>query len=224
MIRPELRRRIYRRIDDDPDSPTSITAADVNALIDEAIEVLSEEVRYLSKTAYVPLFSGAQFYNTLAIDPLCLSPVRVWAMDRERPLDYTTIGELNRTQNNWLDDTYERPHHWFSLDHQSFGIYPRVTTSSGEVLRIDYYAWAEPVANDQVILPYSDESLDAVINYVVYSVYMRRWDMYRAVDAYNDFVRLFLDSSVVKEVRRFNQGMMARANNYDPSNRLRFDR
>ena len=224
MLRPELRRRIYRRLDDDPDSPTSITVADVNALIDEAIEVLSEEAEYFSKTAYVPLFNGAQFYSTLAIDPLCLAPVRVWAMDRERPLNYTTIGELNRTHGNWLDDTYERPHHWFSIDHQTFGIYPRVTQGSGEVLRIDYYAWAEPVPNDQVILPYSDESLDGVISYVVYSVYMRRWDMFRANDAFAEFVRLFRDTNAAAEVRRFNHGMLARVGNHDASNRLRFDR
>jgi hypothetical protein len=223
MRRDELRRRIYRMIDDDPDSPASITEADVNELIDEALEVVSEEVRYRSKTAYVPLFPGAQFYHLHAIDPLCYSPVRFWLMDREWPLRFTTIGELNREENNWLDFSSDRPHSWFPVDHLTFGIYPRVTESSGEVLRIDYYAWDEGVANDSAILPYDNATLDAVVGYVAYSVHMRRYDMMQAGRKFEEFAALFQDSLFTREVRRFNHAMMARPS-HDYSNRIFADR
>lgn len=214
MRRPELRRRIYRMIDDDPDNPQSMTVADINELIDEALEILSEESRYIVKTGYVPLYEGAQFYNASSIDPLCLAPVRLWLMDRERPLHYTTVGELNKTKGTWLDDTDERPHHWFSLDHTSFGIYPRINEASGEVLRVDYHAWAEPVLNDDIILPYDDERLDAVMHYVVYVVYMRRWDIMRGHEAFTQFVGVFHDGNLVSEVRRFNRAMLMRMTPY----------
>ena len=223
MRRPELRRRIYRMIDDDPDSPASITVADVNELIDEALEVVSEEVRYRSKTAYAPLFAGAQFYNLLAIDPLCYSPYRFWLMEREEPLRFTTIGALNREENNWLDFTADRPDYWFPVDHSTFGIYPRVTAGAGEVLRVDYYAWADAVLDDYMILPYDDPTLDAVIDYVVYSVHIRRWDMMQASQKFEQFAGLFQDSGVVREVRRFNHAMMARPS-YDSQTRVYADR
>jgi len=223
MRRPELRRRIYRMIDDNPDSPASITVADVNELIDEALEVVSEEIRYRSKTSYVPLFAGAQFYNLLAYDPLAYSPIRFWLMDREEPLRFTTIGALNREENNWLDFSADRPDYWFPVDHWTFGIYPRVTEGSGEVLRVDYYAWAAAVIDDYMILPYDDPTLDAVIDYVVYSVHMRRWDMMQGGKKFEQFAGLFHDSSVVREVRRYNNAMMARLS-YDSQTRVYADR
>ena len=77
------------------------------------------------------------------------------------------------------------------------------------MFRIDYYAWADIVFDDYMILPYDDPTLDAVIDYVVYSVHMRRWDMMQASMKFEQFAGLFHDANVVREVRRFNHAMMA---------------
>jgi len=210
MIRSEVRRRALYMLDEDPTNPVYFTVAEINDLIDEAMEVLSEEVRYQKKTGYVPLRTGCQLYHTLSIDPLCLSPTRVYLMDYEEPLRYTTVLNLSLHENRWMEHTAERPHHWFSLDHQTFGIYPRVTESSGEVLRVDYYTWANPAPSDNAVLPYDDAMLDAVVQYVVYSGLMKRWDIARASDVFADFGSFFQDATFRKEVRRYNYALLQR--------------
>lgn len=210
MIRSEVRKRALRMLDEDPDTPVYFTTAEINSLIDEAMEVISEEVRYQKKTGYVALRTGCQFYHTLSIDPLCLSPTRVYLMDAEEPLRYTTILNLSMHESRWMEHTAERPHHWFALDHQTFGIYPRVTESNGEVLRVDYYAWGTPALSDTSVLPYDDAMLDAVVQYVVYSGLMKRWDIARASDVFFDFSSFFQDATFRKEVRRFNYAMLQR--------------
>ena len=210
MIRSELRTRALYMLDEDPDNPVYFSTSEINDLIDEALEVVSEEVRYEKRTGYVPLRDGCQFYHTTAIDSNCLSPTRVWLMDYERPLEYTTILSLSAAENKWMEHTAERPHHWFAIDHQTFGIYPRVTASTGEVLRVDYFAWASSPPSDSSVLPFDDATLDAVVMYVVYSGLMKRWDIARASDVFNDFASFFRDAVYRREVRRYNYAMLNR--------------
>lgn len=215
MLRSEVRRRALFLLDEVVDAPVYFSVAEINTLIDEAMEVVSEEVRYLRRTGYVALRTGCMLYNTLAIDPNCYSPTRVWLMDDEEPLRYTTIGELSANENRWLEYTAERPHHWFPVDHMTFGIYPRVTTST-EVLRVDYYAWPAPVLDDYAVLPFDDATCDAIIQYVVYSGLMKRWDIARAGDIYGEFAGLFQDAVYRKEARRFQYALNERMNHAAP--------
>lgn len=212
MNRAEVRRRALRYLDEDPESPVHMTETEANELIDEALEIVSEEIRYVKKTGYVPLRDGCQIYRTMAIDPLLLSITRIWLMDCEHPLELTSMMELSRSERRWWEHTEERPHHWYPVDHQTFGVYPRVAESQGEVLRIDYLSWASPTQDDTVQLPFDDPTLDAVINYVVHCGLLKRWDIARASDIYGEFVNLFGDAHYKREVRRYNYALLQRVN------------
>jgi hypothetical protein len=213
MLRSEMRRRCLLFLDEDPVAPVYFTTSEINDLIDEAMEVIAEEVRYEKRTGYVTLRPGVQFYNTLAVDELLISPTRVWLQGDSRPLEYTTIGELSYHERGWLDDVGERPHHWYAVDHSTLGIYPAVSEPT-ESLRIEYYGWPKPLANDQAIIPHDDATTDAMIQYVVYSGLMKRWDIARASDIYAEFAGMYQDAVFRKESRRFQYAMMERVNGH----------
>jgi hypothetical protein len=88
--------------------------------------------------------------------------------------------ELDQFQQRWLD-TAGDPEMWFSVSWDIIGVFPR-PTSSGGMLRIDYFAWPEELS-DNAAVPESTTQ-DSIVLYGTYLGLLKQWDAPRAAQVF----------------------------------------
>jgi hypothetical protein len=180
LNRGEIKKRILDGINDDADSSVFFTDAQLNSLIDEASEFVVAETRGIRRSTFLALRDSTTFYSLRSLASDILLPYRIWNYENSSRLTVTSMEELDQFQQRWLD-TAAPPEMWFSVSWDIIGIFPR-PTSSGGVLRVDYFAWPEALSDDTSV-PESTTQ-DAIVLYGTYMGLLKQWDTQRAAEAF----------------------------------------
>lgn len=202
MNRGELRDRIHFSLNEDLTDPIFFTVAQVNEVIQEAMEIITEEITDLRKEAFITMEPGRFLYTLGEVAPDVMTIFRVWSENDEDKLDVVTMRELDNSRERWMEVTSDRPDWWFPVSHDCFGIYPGPSAGGG-ILRVDYIAWPETLEDDfdSPILRETDQ--DLVIMYGQYDGLIRQWETDRGFDIFSTFSAAFRDQKFKNEVRRF---------------------
>ncbi len=179
MTRDDLQRRILEAIGDNPDSPVFFSQVQLNELVDEAQEVLTEDVKAVRRTALIPLKQGVGFIYTPAIDPDFMAPIRIWNHQNGMRLTCLSMAELDVINIRWQQTT-GHSEVWFPVSWDLFGVYPKPAAASG-VLRLDYLAWPRSLmdASDRSELP--EATHDALVLWGQYMGCLKKWDAQAAM-------------------------------------------
>ena len=202
MNREQLRQRILFLLNEDITDPVFITTTQVNAMIQEALEIITEEVSDLKKTAFFGLEQGRFLYTLGEIAPDVMAVERIWSHADETRLKAITMRELDNAREQWMEVKSSRPDWWFPVSHDAWGIHPG-PNAGGDLLRIDYIAWAEELQNDTDTPILNESEEDLVVLYGQYDGLIRQWEVERGIDIFTIFVQSFRDQTFKRETRRF---------------------
>jgi len=207
MTRAEIRKRILHGLNENVDSPSFWTTAEIDLVIGDAAEVLAEEANAIKRTAFIPFREGASYYYTQSIAPDIMSPYRVWHHTLERRLQPATVLELDQHNEIWPTVNGD-PWWWFPIAWNLFGVYPYPATASG-IMRIDYLAWPPALLDDgdQPEIPEADQ--EQLILYGIYDGLLKQWDMDRAIKYFAMFVDALPESRYRKAVEMKAMGFQA---------------
>lgn len=161
------------------------SAAQVDALIDEAMEVVSESARIVHRTAYVAQRPGQFYYFTQSIDPLMMLPLRIWSHATDQRLEAIALSQLDQMAVQW-ERTTGSPQYWFSVSWDVFGVWPGAAEGGG-VLRIDYQAWPRERLSDTDLLEMPEASIEAILFYCQYDGLLKHHDISQAAEFYRLF-------------------------------------
>lgn len=181
---------------------------EIDACIDEAMEVIAERTKCIRRTAFTSIREGTNFYflNSIAAD--IMYPYRIWNQQRNQRLEAVSLIEMDSHSRTWLD-TPGDPDRWFPVSWDYFGVYPHAAASGG-VLRIDYIAWPRELLddNDEPELP--ESSSDAILAYGAYEGGAREWNEQGSL-AWWDLFRAQLGETNAKvTVRRLDESGLGR--------------
>lgn len=210
MNRQEIRDRILRGLNESTSSPSLFTTAQVDAYIEDAQEILSEEVAAIKRELIVTKRSGTTYYNTRGLATDMMVPYRIWDVNNERKLEAKTLFELDSHNERWVDTTGD-PWWWFPLSWDVFGIYPRPATGGG-TLRIGYLAWPRTLLDDSDEPEFQNSDHDGLVLYGVYEGLLKQWDIARATQIFVKFVESWGDSSARHGARAMERRLMTRTN------------
>lgn len=186
MTRAEIRDRILQALNESTSSPVFWSTAQLDAVIDEASEVMTEEAKAIRRTAFVGRQEGTLYYSTLGVAADLMAIYRVWLPDLNRRLTAVSISELDAQHETWSTVT-GNPEYWFPVSWDLFGIYPH-PASSGGLLRLDYYAWPRPLLDDNDEPEFREADHDAFVMYGVYDGLLKQWNVPRAMELFARFV------------------------------------
>lgn len=186
MNREQLRDRILSALNESTSSPVFFSTTQLDAVIDEASEVLAEEAKAIRRTAFVARRPGTTYYFTRGIAQDVMAIYRVWLPDVNRRLTAVSIGELDAQNETWPTVSGD-PEYWFPLSWDCFGIYPHPSIGGG-VLRVDYLAWPRPLLDDRDEPEFREADQDSLVIYGIYDGLMKRWDLARATQLFNRFI------------------------------------
>lgn len=175
MTRGQIRDSILNALNESTTTPVFWTTAQVNALIDEAAEILAEDTKAIRRTALVARQPGSIYYATRAIASDIMAITRIWLPDVKRRLTAVSIAELDQQNRTWSTVTGD-PLYWFPVSWDLFGVYPHPSTGGG-ILQIDYLAWPRPLQDDDDEPEFREADHDALCSYGVYDGLLKRWDV-----------------------------------------------
>lgn len=199
MTRQQLRDRILTALNESTTSPVFWTTAQLDAVIDEASEVLAEEAKAIRRTAYMARQSGWTYYHLRGAAPDVMAIYRVWLPDLDKRLIATSMQELDANHRTWPTTTGE-PEYWFPISWDCFGIYPHPAAGSG-LLRIDYIAWPRALLDDNDEPEFREADQDALVLYGIYDALMKQWNAPRALEIFSRFMDHWQDGRARNGVR-----------------------
>lgn len=200
MTRGELRDRILMGLNESVSAPVFWSTTQINRLIDEGLELISEEAEAVKRTAFTVMRPGTSYYSTRGIAPDLMMPWRLWFHPTNRRLTATSASELDRDHETWETVT-GNPEWWFPMGWDWFGIWPK-PTSGGGVLRVDYFAWPRALLDDDDEPELYDDNHESVIFYGVYMGLLKRWDLERALGLWQLFLGGIGDATAKAGIRR----------------------
>jgi len=209
MKRSEIRTRILESLNESASSPVFFSTAQIDAVIDEAQEVLSEEAQAVKRTAYQALKDGSTYYYTRSIASDVMAPYRIWLTHLDRRLTAVSLRELDVRHEHWIDVTGD-PEVWFSVSWDLFGIWPHPSTGGG-IMRVDYLAWPRSLQDDEDEPEIRRADHDALVLYGIYDGLMKSWSWQRATEIFGLFMERWSDARAragIKEAqaRTFQRG------------------
>ena len=187
MTRGELRTRILETLNEPASAPVFWSAAEINALIDEGMEVICEEAQAIKRTVFVPLRPGTAYYSLRSLGPNIMAPWRLWLHTQERRLTVMSMSELDRQHETWPTVTGE-PWHWFPVSWDLFGLWP-APSAGGGVLRVDCLAWPRALQDDDEEPELLAADHDALTLYAVSEGSAKRWDVATMLSAWSLFLK-----------------------------------
>jgi hypothetical protein len=210
MIRGSLRKKVLYLLNENITTPTLMTESQANDVLQEAMELIAEEIRALRQQAILITQPGRFWYTTYEISDCCMSPIRIFSYANEQRLIPLVMQEVDDHYANWMSVQAETPQWWYPISFDTFGIWPGPSVG-GTPLRIDYLAWPEVLHddNDEPILREIEQ--DLMILYGQYDGLIRQWDVERAFDIFNKFANAYRDQRFRKEVMRFNRHVFDRS-------------
>ena len=188
MTRQQIRDRILIALNESTTSPVFWSTAQLDAVIDEASEVLAEEAKAIKRTAFVGRQPGVTYYSTRGIAPDVMAIYRIWLPDLNRRLIAVGISELDKQNETWPTVNGD-PEYYFPVSWDCFGVYPH-PASGGGTMRIDYFAWPRTLLDDSDEPEFREADHDALVLYGIYDGLMKMWAAPRALEMFN----LFLDA------------------------------
>jgi hypothetical protein len=186
VTRAALRTRILESLNESATAPVFFSAAEINAVIDEAAEVLCEESRAIKRTVYVPLRPGSAYYSLRGLGAEIMAPWRIWLHSGNRRLTAVSMRELDDRHQTWPTVTGD-PWHWFPVSWDQFGIWPRSSVGGG-LLRLDCLAWPRALQDDDDEPELLLADHDAITLYGLYDGSAKRWDAMTVVQAWSLFM------------------------------------
>tara|TARA_R110002020_G_scaffold26193_7_gene84578 strand:+ start:1475 stop:2143 length:669 start_codon:yes stop_codon:yes gene_type:complete len=201
MTKKQLRDRILDSLTESITNPKLMTLAQMDEVIEEGFEVLSEEVRSVKRQALIALRSGQSYYYTTAAAPDMMVPTRLTVMPDDWRLSPVSFRELNERHEEWQRVTGTTPQVWMSLSWNMFAIFPHLVTGN-KLLRIDYIAWPRSYSDDDDSLEYQDSDQEAAVLYGVYRGLLQQWDFQAALQVYIQFIERFVDVKFKSDMKR----------------------
>ena len=186
MTRAQIRDRILQALNESTSAPVFWTTAQLDAVIDEASEVLAEEAKAIRRTAFVARQAGATYYSTRGVAPDVMAIYRLWLPDLDRRLVAVSLAELDAQNETWPNATGD-PEYWFPISWDMFGIYPHPATGGG-LLRMDYIAWPRTLLDDSDEPEFREADHDALVMYGLYDGLMKQWNAPRALELFGRFM------------------------------------
>jgi hypothetical protein len=183
MNRGEIAARISSGIND-PDQ-VFMTPADLALTIDDASEVMAEDLGAVRRTLFVEQRPGTTYYHLHGIGPDLIAPFRIWDHARNYRLPATSLNALDERMRNWPTASGE-PSCWFPVSWDCFGIWPR-STQGGGVLRLDCYAWPRSLMDDDDEPEMIGGDQDALVAYGIYEGLVKRWDADKALQSWAEY-------------------------------------
>ena len=199
MKRSDIRTRILEALNESASSPVFFSTAQIDAVIDEAQEVLAEEAEAVKRTAYQALRDGTTYYYTRGIATDIMAPYRLWLVNENRRLTAVSIRELDVRHERWIGVNGD-PEVWFPVSWDLFGIWPHPATGGG-VLRIDYLAWPRSLQDDEDEPEIRRADHDAIVLYGIYDGLMKGWAPEKAIVLFNLFVDRWADARARAGIR-----------------------
>lgn len=187
MNRSDIKTRIIDLLSETQGNPVFVSDTQLNDVIDEGIEVLSEEVHAIKRTAFVTVQAGTQYYYTQGIAPDMMSPYRLWLPYLNRKLIAISYQDLDMQRERWARFVGD-PVYWFTVSWNLIGIYPYPTTGGG-LIHIDYLAWPRHLMDDYDEPEIMLADQDSLVLYGVYDAMIKAWDAERA----SAFFQLFIE-------------------------------
>lgn len=183
MTRSELRARILDGLNDA--DGIFVTAAQADAMITDAMEVMAEESGAVKRTAHLALQPGTMYYSLSAVAADAMSPYRLWLVGEERRLTAVSMRDLDRRHETWPTVT-NPPDYWFPVSWDLFGIWP-ASSAGGDMLRVDYLAWPRTLLDDSDEPEFQLGDHDAIVDYGIYDGLAKRWDVARMLEVWSRF-------------------------------------
>lgn len=137
----EIKGRITKRLDDDPTTPATYTAAEVSAAVNEGLQLFALLTLCLERTASLGISATAGFYHLLPVLSDYLVPLRlVIGGVKVKP---ATLAQLDALDPNWRAavGTTKR---YIAKGFDVMGFYPRSTATAA----ITYARSAAALVND----------------------------------------------------------------------------
>lgn len=200
MTRGEIRTRILEGLNESATSPVFFSLAQIDAVIEESMEVLTEEVAAIKRTAFIPLRPGTIFYYTRGIAPDIMAPYRIIVPSFDRRLRVSSVADLDRVHERWATVTAPFPDIWFPVSWDLFGVWPG-TVAGGGVMEVDYLAWPRRLLDDddEPELPEPDQ--EGLVLYGIYEGLLKQWDLERALTLLAMFMERWTDATARAGVR-----------------------
>ena len=198
MTRAEIRQRILDGANE-PDA-AFVTAAQVDALIGEAAEVVAEESGAIKRSHLLALQPGVRLYSLRALSPDAMSPYRLWLVGEERRLEARSMAALDQEHERWPTVTGQ-PWYWYPVSWDLFGLWP-APTEGGGLLRVDTLEWPRALLDDDDAPESMEAEHDALVAYGVYDVLAKRWDAKGMLEAWSAFLRRWSDARSRSGVKR----------------------
>lgn len=189
MNRSDLRTRILDGLNESATSPVFWSTTEIDGLINEAQEIICEELEAVKRTVVVPLRDGQLYFFTQAIAPDIMAPYRLYTTHNNRRLVATTVGELDRRHELWARVEGD-PKAWASIGWDTFVTYPHVADGGG-TLRVDYIAWPRTLLDDDDEPEIPEDHQEGLIIYGVYDGLMKQWDSQRGAQMFQLFMQKF---------------------------------
>ncbi len=211
MTRAQIRDRILSALNESTSAPVFWTTAQLDAVIDEASEVLAEEAKAIRRTAFVARQAGAIYYFTRGLASDVMAITRVWLPDLNKRLTAVSISELDG-QNELWPQAHGDPEYWFPISWDCFGIYPHPVTGGG-LLRIDYLAWPRALLDDDDEPEFREADQDSLVMYGIYDGLMKQWNPGRALELFARFIDQWKVGQARNGVRETQSRSFQRPNN-----------
>ena len=161
----------------------------MNDVIDEAQEIVCEELEAIKRTAFVPLRPGPVYFFTQGIAPNVMAPYRLFTPHNNRRLTATMISELDRRNELWIRVT-GAPEVWAPVGWDTFVLYPH-PAEGGNVLEVNYLAWPDALLDDADEPEIPESTHNTLLLYGVYDGLMKQWDSQRGAQMFQLFLQQF---------------------------------
>lgn len=187
MNRSDIKTRIIDLLSETQGNPVFVSDTQLNDIIDEGIEVLSEEVHAIKRTAFITVQGGVQYYYTQGVAPDMMTPYRLWLPYLNRKLVAISYQDLDMQRERWARFVGD-PVYWFTVSWNLIGIYP-YPPNGGGLIHIDYLAWPRDLMDDHDEPEFLLADQDSLVLYGVYDTIIKSWDLEKA----NTFFMGFID-------------------------------
>jgi hypothetical protein len=208
MTRLELQTRTLRALNESPTAPTYWALTEIQAYLNEALEVMAEEVGFVKRTFTVPRRPGVQVYQLAGIGPNILAPYRVYLPDYKRRLDAKTLQALDGWYERWME-AVNIPECWVSLGWDAFLVGLHETTPTG-MLEVNCYCWPDSLDADTDVPELQPTSHEALAIYAEGLGYLKQWQGQETVERWGAFFQRYGKAQAQAGINRVQSRFWAR--------------
>ena len=184
-------------------SPVFFSTAQIDDVINEAGEILAEEVSAIKRTALTTLRPGSIFYYTQGIAKNIRSIYRLWLPDSNIRLTSLSLKEMDESNEDWMNITGS-PRWWIPISHNLFGLYPHAAAGGG-TLQVDFLAWPDAMEGDTEESEFMTVDQDSIVLYGLYDGLLKQWNVQRALEIFSLFVDRWTDAIARNDLKRIQE-------------------